>query len=540
MRHAFMAITVLLLATSAMCQTDPPEPWQQPYTGADAAGPDVIGLWQFDAGAEGEDSSGNGHALVLRGDSGYVAEGKFGGGLESFPASTEHDVAQGAVAQDHDALSPAGAFTIEAWFKPRPEMYDQARAVIIDKKYYYYANDAPTANNDYCLYLSRAGENRVRVIAFLGYGDDSAQYTSSDVDVLPDEWYHVAFTYDGAGTGRFFLNGTRIGKTTHEGRGPVSPGVYGFAIGDRHGSTHVGFPGFIDQVRISSGVVPFFTGSLEIEAEPGARCAFVRMEEDISIPIIITNDAGKALTDVEAVICLSGVDDGELLISLPDLDVGGSYAIPVPIDTAMRPDSYGWDVDVSATGEDRDYAVEGTIPFHIVPRPLPNQMPVLMWGGGDFETLKEIGFTHKLVHLVDYGKVWEAGEPTEAMAAGQVDQYAKQLDEHLVNGVGGAVYVYPGRWLARNEKLLEEYVRVDRNGEPYDKDNICGNFEAAQEFAYNVGASVANSYGDFPGLQSSLIHSEIRDGTSLCFHDHDREAFREFAGYDIPTQAASK
>ena len=538
MRYAIAAAAGLALATAALGQQDADEqPWQTPYDGDEVTGPAVIALWEFDTGMPTDDSSGNGHALTLRGDGRFVEEGKFGGCLESFLADTENDKAQGAQVKNHPDLSPMGAFTLEAWFKPKPEMEAHQTAFLLDKKYYHYANEQPRANTEYCLYLSRAGQNRRRIVAYLGYGTDSAQYTSNDVDVLPGEWYHLAFTYDGEGTGRFFLDGKRVGKTVHAERGAITPGNYDLVIGDRYGSTHAGFPGFIDQVRLSGEVVPFFTGALEVEVATGARCAFLRMEPDISIPVDITNDAAQTLTGGRVKVELGGVESD---FPLPDLEPGGSHTVTVPVDTGLRPDSYELTVAASGEGGGREYETEAAIPVFIAPRPLPDQMPVVMWGGGDYEQLKEIGFTHQLIHLVDYAKVWAAGEPTEAAGAGQIGQHAKRLDEHLMNGIGGAVYLYPGRWVSQNPELFEEVRRVGRDGEPYDKENICAASPGMGEFAYNVGASVVNSFGEFPALQASLIHSEIRDGTNLCFHEHDREAFREFAGYDIPTEAVSK
>ncbi|MGY8827031.1 MAG: hypothetical protein ACKVJG_24460 [Candidatus Latescibacterota bacterium] len=55
-----------------------------------------------------------------------------------------------------------------------------------------------------------------------------------------------------------------------------------------------------------------------------------------------------------------------------------------------------------------------------------------------------------------------------------------------------------------------------------------------------VGASIARSFGAFLALNASLVHSEIRDGSNLCFHDHDREAYRAFSGRAIPVLATHK
>jgi len=526
-----------LSATAALAAA-PPEalPWQKAYVGDQATGPDIIALWQFDPGAETVDSSGHGHDLTLRGESRFVAEGRFGGCLESFSAGEGNDKPQGAMAKNAPDLTPAGAFTLEAWFKPKPEMDKDTTVFLLDKKYFHYAKDLPEANHDYCLYLSRTGENRRRLIAFLGFGEDSAQFSSNEVEVEPGKWVHVAFTYDGEGTGRFFFNGQTVGRRTHEGRGAVSPGRYGLVLGCRYGSTHNGFPGLLDQVRISNGVVPFLTGSLEIGVG-GARTAYLRMEQGAWAPVLLANDTGKPVTNGSVRVLFGGT---ERRVALPDLQPKAEYPVEVPVDTSVRPGTYALKLIASAKTGGKALEVEKEIPLTIVPRPLPNEMPVVMWGSGDYQRLKEIGFTHQLTHLADYGKVWAAAQPTEAAWSEGVEQYARSLDEALVQGVAGVVYLYPGRYLAQNKPLLEKYERVDRTGRPYGKDNICASFPEAQTFAYNVGASVAKSFASFPGLQASLVHSEIRDGTNLCFHDHDLAAFRAFAGYDIPKEAVSK
>ena len=232
-------------------------PWQRLYTGREASGGTVLALWQFQPGAETKDASGNGHELTLRGESRFAPGGKFGSCLESFPAGVDNDQAQGAITANRPDLTPAGAFTLEAWLKPKPDMADSATVFILDKKYFHYANERPEANTDYCLFLRRAGEGKWSMVAYLGFGDSSAYYTSRALAFAPGQWSHLAFSYDGQGTGRFFVAGKAAGRTTHEGRGPVSAGRYGLVIGDRFGSTHHGCPAYLDQVRICSGIPPY-------------------------------------------------------------------------------------------------------------------------------------------------------------------------------------------------------------------------------------------------------------------------------------------
>jgi len=81
---------------------------------------------------------------------------------------------------------------------------------------------------------------------------------------------------------------------------------------------------------------------------------------------------------------------------------------------------------------------------------------------------------------------------------------------------------------------------VDRTGAVREHDNVCGNFPEVRQFCYNVGASVAQTFGQYPALDGSLIHSEVRDGSDLCFHEHDKAAFRAAAGYDVPDEVVGK
>jgi hypothetical protein len=90
------------------------EPWQSEYSGEAATGGHVIGLWTFDVGAELEDSSGNGHDLVLK-DGQINSNGRGGACLESFCGWPVADDVHRAQTKDHPDLSPPGAFTFELW-----------------------------------------------------------------------------------------------------------------------------------------------------------------------------------------------------------------------------------------------------------------------------------------------------------------------------------------------------------------------------------------------------------------------------------------
>lgn len=406
---------------------------------------------------------------------------------------------------------------------------------LIDKKYINYARETPDANSDYCLCLTGSGMNR-RLVAHLGYETSSATYTSNQFAVDPDRWMHVAFTYDGAGVGRFFVDGKSMGKTVHEGRGAVYAGRYGVVIGDRHGSTYTGFPGYIAQVRLSNGIVPAFSGSLEVTAGSG-RTAFLRMEKDAQVSLVVSNDTARPLREASLRVTFAGETR---TLPVPDLAPNQEHSVPLPVDTRVRPGAYPLAVTAVATDGEREYRTETGLDVVVAARPLPDQMPVVLWGSGDLKRVKEIGFTHQLVHVEDYGKIWTAGEPTEAMSTGAIAERARMLDQYLANDLGALVYLYPGRWLATNEKLLEQFARVDRAGKRVAGENVCAALPEVQRYAFNVGASVARTFGHFPALQGALVHSEIRDGTALCFHPQCQEAYRKASGAEVPAEAQSK
>ena len=191
------------------------EPFDSPYTGDDASGDHVIALWQFDPGAETQDASGNGHDIELRGAE-FVAEGKFGGALESSRGWPDEDTPHQAVVKQHPSLSPKGAFTIEMWIAAKPELEGYPEAFLLDSRY--------VDNSGYQLTLSPESGMGTRQLSMrLGFGADIAQYNSRAFAYEPGVWHHIAFTYDGAGMGRFFIDGTAQGSESHPERGAIAP-----------------------------------------------------------------------------------------------------------------------------------------------------------------------------------------------------------------------------------------------------------------------------------------------------------------------------
>ena len=91
------------------------------------------------------------------------------------------------------SLTPKGAFTLELWIKPKAELNaDYPESFLLDKKY--------VANDDYQLILGAVDDGGNRMLrACLGFGKESATWYAKSASFPPDQWRHVAFTYDGNG-----------------------------------------------------------------------------------------------------------------------------------------------------------------------------------------------------------------------------------------------------------------------------------------------------------------------------------------------------
>ena len=533
MKLTVLCFTGFFLGACALAQQPAPrscEPWQQPYAGNDATGKHVIALWTFAAGAETSDASGHKLDLKLQGATAARDE-RFGGCLESFCGHPVEDKHHAAVAANNPALSPKSAFTIEMWIKAKKELDGYPEAFLLDKKY--------VAHTDYQLTLSAVGKSSARrLIANLGFGEDSDHWMSDAAVYEPGVWHHVAFTYDGAGDGRFWRDGAALGGGKKPGRAAVAPGKHPLSIGDRIGSYYHGFPGFIAQVRLCNGALEFRPAAFAVASD---RTSFVRMEKAPLIRFTVTNLQRAKLKGATASVSLEGL--GEKNFALPELDGGASQTLDYALDTSLRPGDYQLRARLQIPG-DKPYVSEEGFPVVIVPRPLPQRMPVVMWGVGgtdnvikELPRLKHIGFTHCLGMGADFPAIWDAGKPTVASKPEMVAETKRMLDAALANDLGIVISLSPAHWLADDKTDLR---RVLRNGKTDPKPNVCGLLPPVKGFCYNVGASVAQTYGAFPAWQAALLHTELRDGANLCFHDADKEAFRKATGMDIPADVGGK
>lgn len=525
-------ICLLIAATTLTISANEPgrlaETWQTGYTGTDANGPQVLGYWQFRPDQATADSSGRGQTLKLAGAV-AASGGKFDGALESFPGWPVEDKNHAALAAAKPWLSPKGAFTIEMWIKPKAEPTANLSPVLLDKKY--------VADADYQWRLTPAdkgGARRMQVS--LGFGDASETYYSEPFDPGND-WQHVAFTYDGAGSLRFYRNGAPLGGSDKPGRGPVAAGTRGLSIGDRLGSNYAGFPGFIDEVRLCNGVLEFRPIAVEFLTE---RKTWLRMEKAQPVSVVVRNLSKTPAKGLSLRVLVEGLDAKHF--DVPEIASGRTHTLTYPLDTSMRPDTYRLQAHLERPGDTPYTSVEST-EIVIAPRPLA-RMPVVMWGLGSPESvtdelprLLDLGFTHCLGGGADYGTIWAAKKPAPPSNEERIKAVKQMLDLALSKGFGIAFALSPGHWLKERSDLQ----RVDRNGKPYAaRPDVNAALPGLAEFCFNVGASIAQTYRDFPAWQATLINTEVRDSSQLSFSQFDRDAYRRFSGADIPPDVMIK
>lgn len=520
----------MLMCSFGIAQQQPvklAEPWQAAYQGDDATGEHVIALWNFDEAVQATDAGGKGFDLQVRGAQ-FNADGRFGGCLEAFRGWPDEDVKHGVEVKNSPALTPKGAFTIEMWIEAKPELEDYPDAFLIDKRY--------VAHTDYQIILGKADNTGKRTLrAALGYGADSASYTSTSAEYEIGRWYHVAFTYDAEGNGRFYRDGVALGGTSHPERASIAAGTHNLTIGDRIGSLYHGFPGLLDQVRISNGVLEFRPAVFAFKSE---RTTFVRMEDASPLQFAVTNMLRDTLSGA---VCRFAVAKAQATrVELPDLEPGATHIVQYPLDMSLRPAEYQVHARMEIPGEN-PYTSEEQFPVTIVPRPLPHRMPVVMWGVGgvdnvlkEMDRLKHLGFTHCLGTGLDFAKVWDAGEPTQPQSDDRVAATKEMLNAALASDLRVMIGLSPGRWA----KSKEEFRRVGRDGKPHEDVNAL--YPEIQQFCYNVGASAAQAYGEFPAFAGAMVHTEVRGASQTSFSDMDKAAFKDFAGFDIPEEVGVK
>lgn len=518
----------LLLSAGILPAAPLMETWESGYTGTDATGAKVAGYWRFDGAdpaAALTDHSGKGHHLTLEGGAALNAAGKQGGALEGFPGFPVQDKRHAAVTQHRPALSFTGAFTLEMWIAPKGEFEPRLRCYLLDKKY--------VDHTDYQWQLGEADAAGLRRMwVTIGFGSDSRIFYSEAAKFDPGVWRHLAFTYDGAGEGRFFIDGQSAGRHHHPGVGGAVPGTKALSIGDRLGSNYGGFPGLIDEVRLCQGVLAFEPASLEITSD---RRVWQRMEKAAPLRVTCTNLRREPLNG--ASLDLSWSDGGATeIIALPPLAPGAAHVAEFPIDTALRPGDYTFRARLTLT-KPQSLSTSREAAYSLVAR-LPERMPVIMWGAGGEEIprLKDLGFTHFIGMSALASEIWREKKPVPSGDAAYIARNRAYLDEALANGLEVVAGVSPMRVLESDPANL----RIGRDGKPYTRQDICASIPEFAPFFRHVGESITAAYGDHPAFTMALVNTEVRDSSTPSFNEIDLANYRAFSGGDIPAEVLNR
>ena len=493
-------------------------PWESAYQGAEASGPQVLGLWKFDAD-DGADATGRLPKGVLQIGK-LSAAGKLGGALESFAGFPDDDRSHGFIVPNSPRLTPSGAFTLELWLKPKPEFGKRDWAVVIDKKY--------AGHDDYQLAFGASDAKQQRRLTLsLGFGSESQNFLSEPAVFLSDAWVHLAVTYDGKGKVRFFRNGESFGTADAPGRGAISAGQLPLSIGDRLGSNYPGFPGFLDEVRLTSGIREF--GQVRITAN-WPRKAFVRHEPAPRWSVTVRNLKREPLSGAKLSVTIEGHPQQD--VDLPLIAAGSAHDAGFSFDTKLRTDIYPVTISVLIPGEPPQRITELTSVV-LVPRPVPDRMPVVMWGIGgvkevvaELPRLKQIGFTHCFGGEVDQQRIAVAEDPVLTTKPEQMPAMIDMLDTALAQDFK----ILATTWPSYFEPYFPEYIQVDRHGKPYARKALTPNAPKVMQAFERAGASIAKTFAAHPAFDGLLANSEIRDESEVSFSEWDVAAYRQAFG----------
>lgn len=528
MRSSGLALVATLLTASSLPATPQMEPWKSGYLGEDATGAHVVAYWTFDGASPGEalrDRSGKGHDLKLEGGSLLSSEARSGGSLECFPGFPLQDKRHAAATPHRPDLNFPGAFTLEMWIAPKPEFENRLRCFLLDKKY--------VDHTDYQWQIGEADKSGLRRMwVTLGFGADSRTFHTDPARFEPGVWRHIAFTYDGTGEGRFFLDGESAGRQFHAGVGAVVPGTKPLSVGDRLGSNYGGFPGRIDEVRLCRGIRTFEPVSLEISSP---RRVWQRMEEEPPISVACTNLQREPLAGASLELAWSD-GGGTRTIALPQLAPGEVHASSFPVDTSLRPGAYTLRARLVLAGpEPRSTTREAD--FAIAAR-LPERMPVVMWGAGGDEIprLKDLGFTHFIGMQALAGDIWREKKPVPPGTPDYLARNRRLLDDALEAGLEVVAGISPKRALEGDPANL----RIGRDGKPYAREDICASLPEFAPFFRDVGRAMGEAYGDHPAFSMALVDTEVRDASAPSFNPVDVEAYRAFSGGEIPAEVVNR
>ena len=295
---------------------------------------DMFGQWLFNAEKPLEDASGHNHTIKLRGKAQIVEDERFGIALKSTGSVPSADNAQGADAGNHADFTPQGAFAFDFWLKPDEGIRTgQGHFFLIDKKIYHYFKEFERANIGYCCYLLKKGNDLYSINVNLGFKTDSVVLETRPISLPVNEWHQIAFSYDGEGTVRIFMDSQMIAKKLFANRKAVAPSPYMLILGDRSTSNYSSFVGRMAQICYYQDVPAEYGPHPTISFNHG-RTVFYHDEKDAAVTLTIDNDSQTKMNDGVIAITVNGA---KREIPFKELAPREIRHVTVPIDTPSKP-----------------------------------------------------------------------------------------------------------------------------------------------------------------------------------------------------------
>ncbi|MBO4511327.1 MAG: hypothetical protein J5746_01045, partial [Victivallales bacterium] len=254
----------------------------------------------------------------------------------------------------------------------------------------------------------------------------------------------------------------------------------------------------------------------EIVADRFFRKVFERGEDDIALHAELSNFGTAPLQGITVKAETLGKQMPD--VKLDKIEVGQTGKFSYKINQWLIPGKY--EIKCKAIDANGNELCSATLPYTIVPA-YGDFMPVVLWGGGSIENVKNAGFTHKSASIYPI-----RGDFKQESIPGIIEA----LDNDLANGL----YAYTSIHTKYRFITSKRFLNVNKQGKPYKRDGLEATHPEVRKEFENVVTQMAKAVGDHPAWDSTLINSEIRGSAAPSYTGYQQANFRKFAGYDIP------
>lgn len=284
--------------------------------------------------------------------------------------------------------------------------------------------------------------------------------------------------------------------------------------------------------------------NLPILTKSVGRKAFEKKEANASYDITITN---KSAYEIQ----LEHIESNILFkrkILNNRIKRRGKITISIPLKTNLKPNLYKFKIKIIGSNKKKCQYHESNLSAHITKRNHKEYMPVILWGEGDKERLKSIGFTSDITRFTEYKKIWKKGTGQTWNFLPKKTKALKELDEYLISGIRNIIYVYPARWLTAkpnnnhylDNQTKDSFRRKNVSGVSYKRINTDASLHKVKNFTKNTGTLIGSTYASHPAVIGALLHSETRAYTNISHTNFNKLQYKKFSGKNIPKNAINK